>query len=79
MQIIDITDLTPQIQELLSWIKSGEEIIITFDNQPLAKLVLVNGQANGSHQRRQAGMIKGEAWMSPDFNEPLEDFAEYMP
>jgi antitoxin (DNA-binding transcriptional repressor) of toxin-antitoxin stability system len=79
MQIIDISDLTPQTHQLLNWIKSGQEIIITFENQPVAKLILVNGQTSGTHQRRQAGMIKGEAWMSPDFNEPLEDFAEYMP
>lgn len=78
MQIIDLSELTPQTQELLSWIKSGEEIIITFDNEPLAKLVLVNGHADNKPKRRQAGLSNSVVWMSPDFNEPLEDFAEYM-
>lgn len=79
MQTIDISELAPQTHQLLSWIKSGEEIFITCENQPVAKLVLINGQTSRTHQRRQAGMIKGDAWMSSDFNEPLEDFAEYMP
>ncbi len=24
------------------------------------------------------GCLKGKIWMSPDFDEPLEDFQEYM-
>ena len=27
---------------------------------------------------RQAGSLAGQIWMAPDFDEPLEDFAEYM-
>ena len=27
---------------------------------------------------RQAGIYKGKGWMSNDFNNPLEDFKEYM-
>lgn len=29
-------------------------------------------------KRRQSGSAKGQIWMSPDFDEPLEDFKEYM-
>ena len=29
--------------------------------------------------RRQAGTLAGQIWMAPDFDEPLDDFAEYMP
>ena len=27
---------------------------------------------------RKAGSAKGMIWMAPDFDEPLEDFKEYM-
>lgn len=30
-------------------------------------------------QRRQAGSLAGQIWMAPDFDEPMDDFAEYMP
>ena len=78
MQTIDIYELTPQAQELLSKIESGEEIVITADNQPVAKIVLVNGQVVPKRKRRRAGTAKGTFWMAPDFNEPLDDFKEYM-
>ena len=29
-------------------------------------------------KRRQSGSAKGQVWMSPDFDEPLADFQEYM-
>ncbi len=78
MQVIDISELTPAAQKLLSIIKAGEEIIITIDNRPVAKIVLVNGQLVPKRKRRRAGTAKGTFWMAPDFNEPLEDFKEYM-
>ncbi len=29
--------------------------------------------------RRHAGTLAGQIWMAPDFDEPLDDFAEYVP
>lgn len=29
-------------------------------------------------QFRKAGSLKGKIWMSPDFDEPLDEFKEYM-
>ena len=29
-------------------------------------------------KRRQAGSAAGKIWMSPEFDEPLEDFKDYM-
>jgi Protein of unknown function (DUF2281) len=29
-------------------------------------------------KRRQRGSAKGQIWMAADFDEPLEDFKEYM-
>ncbi|MCL1494797.1 MAG: DUF2281 domain-containing protein [Pseudanabaena sp. Salubria-1] len=29
-------------------------------------------------KRRQSGSAKGLIWMSPDFDQPLEDFQDYM-
>lgn len=78
MLSIDISELTPQAQELLSKIESGEEIIIIADNLPVAKIVLVNGKIVPKRKRRRAGTAKGTFWMAPDFNEPLDDFKEYM-
>ncbi|MBS1788006.1 MAG: DUF2281 domain-containing protein [Acidobacteria bacterium] len=79
---IDISELDISVKDLLARLKRGQEIIITASNQPVAKLTAVGEQTieEGSvSKRRQSGLTKGAAWMSPDFDEPLEDFAEYMP
>ena len=52
---------------------AGDEVIIARDNKPLVKLVPV------SPLRRKPGTAKGLViYMSPDFDEPLEDFEDYM-
>jgi hypothetical protein len=38
-----------------------------------------NQQQENPHQKRGGyGVLKGKIWMSDDFDEPLEDLAEYM-
>ena len=32
----------------------------------------------GGRHNRQGGSMKGEVWMTDDFNEPLNDLNEYM-
>ena len=80
---IDISELDITVKELLARLTRNQEIIITFSNQPVAKVTAVSAPAveepAAAPKRRQAGLTQGAAWMSPDFNEPLEDFAEYMP
>lgn len=33
---------------------------------------------DASPTRRKAGSARGQVWMSPDFDEPLDDFKDYM-
>ena len=50
------------------------EIVATQNEQPVVKLVPVSV----AKPRRRNGSAKGLITMSDDFDEPLEDFAEYM-
>jgi antitoxin (DNA-binding transcriptional repressor) of toxin-antitoxin stability system len=74
MQKVDIAEAKVQIENLLQSALGGEEIIITQNQQPILKLT----QFLQSSKRRQRGSAKGQIWMSADFDEPLEDFREYM-
>jgi antitoxin (DNA-binding transcriptional repressor) of toxin-antitoxin stability system len=74
MQQIDIIEAQAQITQLLQSTLSGEEIIITRDNQPILKLI----QFDPPPKRRQRGSAKGQIWIAPDSDEPLEDFKEHM-
>lgn len=35
-------------------------------------------ESQDSESRRLYGVLDGKVWMSDDFDEPLEEFAEYM-
>lgn len=75
MKIIDINQALPQITELLEIASKGAEILITKDNQPMVKLVSVNL----SNKRPSLfGSDKNIISISDDFDEPLEDFKEYI-
>ena len=57
--------LTVRLPDLIESVVSGEEIVFTKNDQPVAK------------PRPQFGSAKGLFEMAEDFNEPLEDFDEY--
>ncbi|MGI8504801.1 MAG: type II toxin-antitoxin system Phd/YefM family antitoxin [Hassallia sp.] len=71
MQQITLAEASQHLSELIEAAINGEEIIIVKDDQPIAKLVPFK------HGRR-AGSAKGLIIISDDFDEPLEDFKDYM-
>jgi antitoxin (DNA-binding transcriptional repressor) of toxin-antitoxin stability system len=65
------------LSTLLDAIKKGEEVMLTSENKPVAKVTPVpNPPAKRPHP--QPGCLKGTFIMAPDFDEPLEAFKEYM-
>jgi prevent-host-death family protein len=74
MYQIDINQVKNQLEGLFQAALNGDEVIITQNSQPVLKLISVIK----SPKRRHSGSAKGLISMSPDFDEPLDDFAEYM-
>ncbi|MEH2194848.1 MAG: type II toxin-antitoxin system prevent-host-death family antitoxin [Nostoc sp.] len=74
MQQITLAEASQNLPDLIEAALGGEEIIIIKDNQPLVKLTPVSPLKH----RRQPGSAKGLITISDDFDEPLEDFKEYM-
>ncbi len=74
MTQLDIIQAKADLSKLLDLAIKGEEIIITQDNKPVAKISPIVSM-QGSLKR---GSAKGKVQMSSDFDEPLEDFKEYM-
>jgi antitoxin (DNA-binding transcriptional repressor) of toxin-antitoxin stability system len=55
----------------------GEEIVITRDQKPVARLI---AEKKPDRPPRQPGTLRGTVlYMAPDFDAPLEEFKEYMP
>lgn len=75
MRQVAIEEAGVQLAELVRQAQNGEEVILTQNNAPVARLTLVEHDK----PRPQFGSAKDViVYMADDFNAPLEDFAEYM-
>jgi antitoxin (DNA-binding transcriptional repressor) of toxin-antitoxin stability system len=74
MHQVNLEEAKTQLPDLIDAAVGGEEIIIAKDSQHRVKLVPIPT----AKPRPQFGSAKGLITMSDDFNEPLEDFEEYM-
>jgi antitoxin (DNA-binding transcriptional repressor) of toxin-antitoxin stability system len=68
-KIVTVREAEGHLLELIALVEQGEEVVITHDDQPKAKLVpLVKPP-----QKRVFGQHRGQVWMSSDFDAPLPD------
>ena len=74
MQQVNIEEAASHLPDLIDAAVNGEEVVIAKDDQHVVKLVPVAW----AKARPQFGSAKGLITMADDFDEPLEDFAEYM-
>jgi antitoxin (DNA-binding transcriptional repressor) of toxin-antitoxin stability system len=76
MPTVTLQEAQSRLSDLIHNLAPGEEVVITENDQPLARLTLA---APRERKPRQLGTLKGTVlYMAPDFDEPLEDFKEYM-
>ena len=69
-----IAKISPEYQgELLQFID-----FLLFRQGTISASVVVHDPDSGAAARRHPGGITGEFHMATDFDEPLEEFAEYM-
>lgn len=75
MRQVAIEEAGSQLAELVREAQNGEEVILTQNNAPVARLT---GVGETTPVKRQIGTATGLVWMADDFDAPLEDFKEYM-
>lgn len=72
MSSIELDEAAGCLSELVARVQSGETIALTDGDTPVATL--------GPPPERRPGVfgsVKGEYWMSDDFDEPLDDLKDY--
>ena len=74
MHAIDVTQAQQHLSELINQTLNGDEVVITKDGTPIIKLVDVSKHK----KQRQFGTAKDLIKIADDFDNPLEDFKEYM-
>ena len=73
---ISLEEVQATLPEIIRTLGPGEEVLITQDDQLVAKLII---QPTSARQPRRPGSAKGILTIVSDDEEHLEDFKEYMP
>lgn len=77
MTTVSIQQAQATLSELIHRLAPDEEVVITENDQPVARLVPAKGEPQ--RRPRRPGTLRGTVlYMAPDFDAPLEDFREYM-
>lgn len=71
---VNIHEAKTQFSKLVRRAEEGEEIVVRRGREPVARIAPLKKKGGGVTGR---GSMKGEIWIGPDFDEPLEGFAEY--
>jgi antitoxin (DNA-binding transcriptional repressor) of toxin-antitoxin stability system len=72
---MSISQAATRLPELVRSLGPNDEIVLTDDDQPVARIV-ASAQRRG---RRRAGSCKGMLIVNREDDEHLNDFEEYMP
>jgi len=68
-ETVTVTEAKTQLSRLIERVANGEEIVIRRGQRPVAKLVAFPAQ----RRPRKPGALRGQIWMSDDFDEPDEE------
>lgn len=77
MTTITIEEAKAQLSELIQRLTPGEEVVITENDRPVARLVAAEAKPEPRKVRR-FGTLKGTVLSMEHFDEPLEEFEDYM-
>ena len=76
MATVTIQEAQAKLPELIHRLNPGDEIVITENSHPVARLVPTGSAPQ--LQPRQPGSLRGTVLhMAADFDAPLEDFKDY--
>jgi prevent-host-death family protein len=74
--VVSIEEAQAHLAELIAGLQPGEELVITQNERPVARLI---AQRTPARQPREPGSAKGKLTILADDDEHLQDFKEYMP
>ena len=71
---VNVHEAKTHLSKLINKVLEGEDVIIAKGNKPVVKMTMIDDLK----PKRKLGSAKGKIRIMEDFNEPLEDFKEYI-
>lgn len=78
MKTVSIQEAQAGLSDLIHRLTPGDEVVITEDELPVARLVASDPLLQGPEMPKLASLRGTVRYMAADFDAPLEDFKEYM-
>ena len=78
MATVPLQEAQAKLSELIHRLTPGEEVIITENDQPVARIVPATTITTPRPQRKLGTLSGTVLHMAPDFDAPLDAFKEYM-
>jgi prevent-host-death family protein len=72
--VVNMHKAKSSLSELVRLAESGEDVVIARNGVPVARLTRIQA----SKPKLPWGIYKGKMRMSDDFDEPLEEFKDYI-
>ena len=69
---VNVHEAKTHLSRLLQQVESGEEVIISRANKPVARLSAYHGRS----APRVPGALRGQIWIAPDFDELPEEILD---
>ncbi len=76
MSTVSLEEAQAKLADIINTLIPGEEIVITRNSQPVAKLI---GEKPPVRQLRKPGSARGKLIIHSEDEEHLHDFKDYMP
>jgi prevent-host-death family protein len=74
MDVVNMHDAKSNLSKLVKRAAAGEDILIANHGKPVAMLTCLPPK----HRKMPWGIFEGKIHMTDDFDEPLEEFKDYM-
>jgi prevent-host-death family protein len=65
MVVVNMHEAKTRLSELVRLVEAGEQVVLARNGEPVVELVPAERP-----KKRQGGFLKGQIWISPDFDEP---------
>lgn len=73
MITVNMHEAKSRLSELVRMVEAGEKVVLARNGTPVVELVVAQPP-----KKREGGLWKGKAWISPDFDDPLPELEELI-
>lgn len=73
MVTVTVQEMSNDLQGILRRVEAGEDVLVVDEGKPVVQMTAASPETRHRRKRAAPGFLKGQVWVSPDFDAPLPD------